>query len=126
MASHVRESSWKTCFSLFDGIYSYNVPGAWQGTFNGKLKVIGDKKGGGTTMELTEKPEKFSILKELNETVGIPLKFLHVIRNPFDVISTWVLRLFKARLKVNDGTTEVLKQQTETLNGPHAQTPPCI
>ena len=24
---------------LEDGIYSYNVPGAWQGTFNGKIKV---------------------------------------------------------------------------------------
>lgn len=69
-------------------------------------------------MELTEKPEKFSFLKELNETVGIPVKFLHVIRNPFDVISTWVLRLFKARLQVNDGTAKVLKQQTRTSNGP--------
>ena len=51
-------------------------------------------------MELTEKPEKFVILREINETVSIPLKFLHVIRNPFDVISTWVLRLHNARLRV--------------------------
>ena len=57
-------------------------------------------------MELTEKPEKFVILKEINETVGIPLKFLHVIRNPFDVISTWVLRLYKARLQVNNGESK--------------------
>lgn len=59
-------------------------------------------------MELTEDPEKFAILKELNETLGIPLKLLHVIRNPFDVISTWVLRLFNVRLQVNDGKTKVL------------------
>ena len=58
-------------------------------------------------MELTEKPEKFAILKQLNETLGIPLKFLHVIRNPFDVISTWVLRLFNVRHQVNDGKTQV-------------------
>ena len=58
-------------------------------------------------MELTERPEKFKILKEINETVGIPLKFLHVIRNPFDVISTWVLRLFNKRLQANDGETKV-------------------
>lgn len=58
-------------------------------------------------MELTEKPEKFAILKELNDTLGIPLKFLHVIRNPFDVISTWVLRLFNVRHQVNDGKTQV-------------------
>ena len=59
-------------------------------------------------MELTEKPEKFSILKDLNKTLGIRLKFLHVIRNPFDIISTWVLRLFNVRLQVNDGKTKVL------------------
>ena len=58
-------------------------------------------------MELTEKPEKFSILKDLNKTLGIPLKFLHIIRNPFDIISTWVLRLFNVRLQVNDGKTKV-------------------
>ena len=40
-------STWQASFGsrarkpvfLDDGIYSYNVPGAWQGTFNGKLKV---------------------------------------------------------------------------------------
>lgn len=58
-------------------------------------------------MEITEKPEKFAILREINETIGIPLKFLHVIRNPYDVISTWVLRLYNSRLKVNDGKTKV-------------------
>ncbi|KAJ7380725.1 hypothetical protein OS493_007098 [Desmophyllum pertusum] len=108
-------STWQATFGsrarkpifIDDHIYSYNVPGAWQGTFNGKLKVIGDKRGGGTTMELSEKPEKFAILKELNEILGIPLKFLHVIRNPFDVISTWVLRLLNARLRVNDGKTKI-------------------
>jgi len=110
-------STWQAAFGvrakkpviIDDKIYSYHVPGAWQGTFNGKLKVIGDKRGGGTTMELTEKPEKFSILKELNETLGIPLKFLHVIRNPYDIISTWVLRLFNVRLQVNDGETKIDK-----------------
>ena len=59
-------------------------------------------------MELTEKPDKFSILEDLNKTLGIPLKFLQVIRNPFDIISTWVLRLFNVRLQVNDGKTKVL------------------
>lgn len=108
-------STWQATFGnrarepafLDDGVYSYNVPGAWQGTLSGKIKVIGDKKGGGTTMELTEKPHKFAILKEVEDTVGIPFKFLHVLRNPFDVISTWVLRLYNERLKVNDGKTKV-------------------
>lgn len=62
-------------------------------------------------MELFEKPLKFHILKEINKTVGIPLKFIHVIRNPFDVIATWVLRLFNSRLLVNDGITKVKKKR---------------
>ena len=40
-------STWQASFGsrarrpvfLDDGIYSYHVPGAWQGSFNGKLKV---------------------------------------------------------------------------------------
>lgn len=62
-------------------------------------------------MELFEKPLKFHILKEINKTVGIPMKFIHVIRNPFDVIATWVLRLFNSRLLVNDGITKVKKKR---------------
>ena len=41
-------STWQAAFGdraekpviIDDEIYSYHVPGAWQGTFNGKLKVI--------------------------------------------------------------------------------------
>lgn len=58
-------------------------------------------------MELTEKPEKFAALKELNESLGISLRFLHVVRNPYDVISTWVLRLFNLRRKASDGLPKV-------------------
>lgn len=113
-------STWQATFGnraekpvfIDDGIYSYNVPGSWQGTFSDKLRVIGDKKGGGTTMELTEKPEKFAALKELNESLGISLRFLHVVRNPYDVISTWVLRLFNLRRKASDGLSKINKPAT--------------
>lgn len=69
-------------------------------------------------MELTEKPHKFAILKEVKDTVGIPFKFLHVLRNPFDVISTWVLRLYNERLKVNDGKTKVTRALTCHVESP--------
>lgn len=62
-------------------------------------------------MELFEKPLKFDILKKINKSVGVPMKFIHVIRNPFDVISTWVLRLFNSRLRVNDGITKVKEER---------------
>ena len=64
--------------------YSYKVPGQWQGRFT-ELKVIGDKRGGRTSRELYHNPE---LLDRLQETVDIPLKIIHIIRNPFDNIAT--------------------------------------
>ena len=64
--------------------YSYEVPGQWQGRFD-KLRVIGDKKGGKSTARLRSNPE---LLQRLQDTVGVGIKFVHVIRNPYDNIST--------------------------------------
>jgi hypothetical protein len=66
------------------GDYSYEVPHQWQGRFT-TLLVIGDKKGGGSAKRLRFAPE---ILTRLRDTVGIPVKYIHVTRNPFDNIST--------------------------------------
>ena len=69
--------------------YSYAVPGQWQGRFR-KLTVIGDKKGGRTSLLLREDP---SLLDKFVATLnGLPLKMLHVTRNPFDNIATILLR----------------------------------
>ncbi len=68
--------------------YSYEVPNQWQGRFK-RLRVLGDKKGGGTTARFRANP---SLLSLLRETIGIPIKFVHVVRNPYDNISTISLR----------------------------------
>lgn len=68
--------------------YSYAVPGQWQGRWR-DLKVIGDKKGGRSTMALMSRPD---LLDRLMQTVARPVKLLHVIRNPFDNISTISLK----------------------------------
>ncbi len=65
-------------------VYSYRVPGQWQGRYE-KLRVIGDKKGGLSTMRLDSDPD---LLGKLRKTVGVPVKFVHIIRNPYDNIST--------------------------------------
>jgi hypothetical protein len=62
--------------------YSYVVPNQWQGRFD-ELEVIGDKKGGITTLRLQARP---GLLRRLKDTVGIPPKLVHVIRNPYDNI----------------------------------------
>jgi Sulfotransferase family len=69
--------------------YSYEVPNQWQGRFE-RLRVIGDKKGGASTRILSSAP---GILRRLLDTIDTDVKFIHVVRNPYDNIST----MFKHR-----------------------------
>lgn len=63
--------------------YRYQVPNKWQGRFR-RLKVIGDKRGGWVTRTLAETPDFFDRVRDL---VGVPCRFVHVVRNPFDNIA---------------------------------------
>lgn len=54
-------------------------------------QVIGDKKGGPTTSMLG-KARGLLDLQELQKTVAVPIRLIHVIRNPFDNIATICLR----------------------------------
>lgn len=65
--------------------YSYAVPNQFQGRYT-DLIVIGDKKGGGSAYLLKENPSLLSIMEQ---RVGLPAKYIHVYRNPFDNITTW-------------------------------------
>jgi len=64
--------------------YSYDIPGTDQGEFD-RLRIIGDKKGAASTRRLGTSPE---LLGELRETVSVPLRVVHVVRNPFDTIAS--------------------------------------
>jgi hypothetical protein len=64
--------------------YTYRVPNQHQGEFT-RLRVIGDKKGAGTVKRLADRPE---LLERLRETIDVPVKFVHVLRNPYDNIAT--------------------------------------
>jgi Sulfotransferase family len=68
--------------------YSYTVQNQWQGRFR-VLRVIGDKRAGLSTVTLGRKPE---LLDRLRKLVRVPVKVLHVVRNPFDNITTMALR----------------------------------
>jgi hypothetical protein len=68
--------------------YEYAVPNQWQGRFE-RLLVIGDKRAAGTSMRLGSHPE---LLDRLRATVRVPLMVVHVLRNPFDNISTMAVR----------------------------------
>eukprot|EP00117_Sycon_ciliatum_P035731 scpid55018/ scgid0646/ len=76
--------------------FSYHVPGQWQGRFQDTIQVIGDKKGGGTT-KFTARSRQRVVFRNLLQMVALPIYIVHVIRNPFDNISTMLLRTLKAR-----------------------------
>lgn len=68
--------------------YSYSVPGQWQGRVD-RLVVIGDKKGGGSAKWLRKHPDS---LERLERLVRVPVKLIHMVRNPYDNITTIAAR----------------------------------
>lgn len=70
--------------------YSYKVPGMWQGRSK-TIKLIGDKLAGQTTMMLRT---NFELMDKLEQTIKVPIKIIHVIRNPYDTITTIAKRAF--------------------------------
>jgi hypothetical protein len=63
--------------------YSYRIPGSWQGKFR-RLRVIGDKRGGAISRHIRAHPD---FLNRVRDLVGVPLRLVHAVRNPFDNIS---------------------------------------
>jgi hypothetical protein len=51
--------------------------------------VIGDKKGGKTTERLGARPE---LLEHLRRRTGVPVRLVHVVRSPYDNITTMARR----------------------------------
>ncbi len=68
--------------------YGYRVETPWA---NGcrSLRVVGDKEAAMSAVRLARDPQ---LLPRLREAVGVPLKVIHVVRNPFDNIATMYVR----------------------------------
>lgn len=64
------------------------------------LQVIGDTSGGVTSKKLSENRDNFDVLEEIKNVVGIPVKFVHIIANPFDVIASSVIKQSGSNKKV--------------------------
>ena len=72
--------------------YTLSMDSLWQGKFDKYISVIGDKSGGSTASTYLSSNTTFArYLEELRTTVKIPMKAIHVVRNPFDQISTCAL-----------------------------------
>jgi hypothetical protein len=64
--------------------YNYSVPNQHKGDYD-SLRVIGDKKGGGTSSVLSKTPD---LIDKLRKTVKVPVHVIHVTRHPLDNISS--------------------------------------
>jgi Sulfotransferase family len=64
--------------------YEYEIPDQYQGRFE-RLRVIGDKRARSTVLQIAGDPKA---LDRVRRVVDVPLKVLHVTRNPFDNIAT--------------------------------------
>jgi len=104
--------------------YDYEVPNQWQGRFK-KLLVVGDKKAGLTTSMLGERPE---LLQKLEDRVGLPLRIIHLVRHPQNVITTmhrkqgWTLEeaadLFFQRCETN---WRLMNERPKTVHTLHLE-----
>jgi hypothetical protein len=68
--------------------FDYSVPGQWQGRAR-RIRVIGDKRGGHTSLALIDEPQLADVLRD---TVRLPVAVIHVTRNPFDNIARMAKR----------------------------------
>ena len=51
-----------------------------------EITVIGDKTGHRTVVEIGKNPQRLGVFKSM---IGVPIKWIHVVRNPYDNLSTW-------------------------------------
>lgn len=54
-------------------------------------------------------PKNMELLEKIGQIVQIPMKFIHVTRNPFDNIATIMLRRTSSRQKVRAEGAEKVK-----------------
>jgi hypothetical protein len=85
--------------------YNYRVPKSWQGRYN-KLFVIGDKFAAYFTISIKEYPNLIATIERIFQ---IRPKFIHITRNPFDIITTSTVRTLKRQKRVDiPGERELL------------------
>jgi hypothetical protein len=91
--------------------YAYAVTGQSQGRYD-RLEVVGDKKGGRSTRRLAEQPDLFD---RLTRTVGVPVKVVQVVRNPYDNIATMYRRGHRLPLAEHAATYFELSSTVRSL-----------
>jgi sulfotransferase family protein len=68
--------------------YRYEVKGQWQGRFR-RLRVVGDKDGARDNTLLQRRPD---LLARMGRVMRARVRVVHVVRNPYDTLATFVKR----------------------------------
>lgn len=72
--------------------YSLHVPSLWQRKYDRYISLIGNKNAGQTVALYVPSPSTFiQSYKTLQKSIGIPMKAVFAVRNPFDIILTTAL-----------------------------------
>lgn len=82
--SQTQAAEGRTSSRADGGVYHHVIEGQRKNGNTG-VTTLGDKKGAGTTHHIST--HGLQILEDFESFLGVPLKILHVIRNPFDVIA---------------------------------------
>ncbi|EDV19528.1 uncharacterized protein TRIADDRAFT_61995 [Trichoplax adhaerens] len=79
---------------------NFFVPKLYQGTFQDYIQIIGDMSGQRLTQAYVKDFNKAKRnVDSIRHFIGMPIKFIMVLRNPFDTIATQVLRTLKAKAR---------------------------
>ena len=91
--------------------YTLLVDGLYQGRYVDYIDVIGDKKGDATAEMFNKNPDNWKSVFNILNSLGVTLKVIHVIRNPYDNIAT--MAWFETR-KVSKFRWPNVKESNET------------
>lgn len=92
------EIAWRSRLQARRGRRSSRVDGGWylhalDGLQQGRSRhptLIGDKKGGRTTHLVRR--HGVGLLREFEDWLGLPLRIVHVVRNPYDIVAADLVR----------------------------------
>ena len=72
--------------------YTLGIDELYQGKYLDHIEVMGEKQGSTASLLYARSPDTFqTLLDKLKSTLHVPIKVLHVVRNPYDNIATLVL-----------------------------------
>ena len=96
--------------------YDLHVPTPWQGGFT-HLRVIGDKGGGSMAIMFSEHHQEAKVCLQaiMDIILRLPIIFFHVVRNPYDMITTGVFHATSHQFNMRAKDLTMLKPSDEDV-----------